>query len=229
MTELRKPIFDAIRTARGKGFTQAEVVRIDDLLDDLGIPTLTEPASPPVPAPPAPPPSSPASPSAPRWYGLARSLIGTREIVGAQHSPTIMGWIAGLGAKVLGITVRDDETPWCATFMAHVMATSGIAPPPIAVRAASWANWGRELIAPRLGAVLVFTRQGGGHVGIYVGERSDAFRVLGGNQDNAVTETWIAKTRLAKGGIRWPAGELLPGGGRVLLSNDGAPLSRNEA
>lgn len=35
---MRKPIFDAIRAARGKGFTQDEVNAIDALLDGLGIP-----------------------------------------------------------------------------------------------------------------------------------------------------------------------------------------------
>jgi uncharacterized protein (TIGR02594 family) len=167
--------------------------------------------------------------TSPRWFTLAKSLIGTREIVGPKHSPVIMGWIARLGAKILGIKVTDDETPWCGTFMAHVMNESGIAPPPVAVRASSWGTWGRALAGPRLGCVLIFTRQGGGHVGLYVGERSDAYRVLGGNQGNAVSETWIAKNRLATGGIRWPNGEPLPNPARVMLSNDGAPLSRNEA
>ena len=223
MGDPRKPIFDAIKAARpGKNFTQANVIAIDELLDDLGIDAIAPGAS----------PIEQLITDAgipPRWFRLARTLIGTREIVGPKHSPTIMGWIAKLGAKVLGITVKDDETPWCGTFVAHVMAESGVAPPPIAVRASSWGSWGRELVVPRLGCVLIFTRQGGGHVGLYAGERADAFRVLGGNQSNAVTETWIAKDRLAKGGMRWPLTEPLPTGGRVMLSNDGAPLSRNEA
>lgn len=220
MSEPRKPIFDAIKAARGgKAFTQAEVIRLDDVLDELDVPTIETAMG----------AGAPAPEGTPRWVATARSYLGTREIVGPQHSSTIMGWIAALGAKVLGVAVKDDETPWCGTFMAQVMFASKIATPPVAVRAASWGSWGRELISPRLGAVLVFTRQGGGHVGLYVGERSDAYRVLGGNQGNAVSETWIAKTRLAKGGIRWPSGELLPDTGRILLANDGKPLSGNEA
>lgn len=165
----------------------------------------------------------------PSWLVLARSLIGVREIVGAKHSPTIMGWIKGLGAKVLGITVRDDETAWCGTFAAHVMQTSGYPPPPIAVRASSWGRWGRQLIGPRLGCILVFTRQGGGHVGFYLGETATAYRVLGGNQSNSVSATWIAKDRLAEGGMRWPSGAALPPVAPVQLAPDGAPLSDNEA
>jgi putative chitinase len=34
---MRKPIFQAIRTARGKGFTGAEVAAVDALLDQLGV------------------------------------------------------------------------------------------------------------------------------------------------------------------------------------------------
>jgi uncharacterized protein (TIGR02594 family) len=166
----------------------------------------------------------------PSWLLIARKLIGVREIVGPKHSATIMGWIAALGSKILGIVVKDDETPWCGTFMAHVMVEVKIAPPAIAVRASSWAGWGRQLNTPRLGCVLVFTRAGGGHVGLYLGERSDAYRVLGGNQSNSVSETWIAKDRLAPGGLRWPSGAPLPPPtGPVLLANDGSPLSRNEA
>jgi GH24 family phage-related lysozyme (muramidase) len=40
MTDPRKPIFDAIRAARGKGFDQMEIGAIDNLLDALGVPTL---------------------------------------------------------------------------------------------------------------------------------------------------------------------------------------------
>jgi uncharacterized protein (TIGR02594 family) len=172
----------------------------------------------------------------PRWLTYAKTLIGVREIVGPKHSPTIMGWIKALGAKVLGINVTDDETPWCGTFVAHVMQTMAIKPPAVAVRASSWATWGRALVGPRPGCVLVFTRTGGGHVGLYVGEgvvtlggkKVEAYRVLGGNQSNAVNETWIAKDRLAPGGLRWPLNEPLPPVERVVLTAAGS-LSENEA
>jgi hypothetical protein len=49
--------------------------------------------------------------------------------------------------------------------------------------------------SPGLGDVLVFTRNGGGHVGFYVAEDKDCYHVLGGNQSNSVTITRIAKSR----------------------------------
>jgi uncharacterized protein (TIGR02594 family) len=163
----------------------------------------------------------------PQWLAYARTLIGVREVPGARHSPTIMGWIAKLGPRILGITVRDDETAWCGTFCAHVMDRAGIHPPPIAVRAKAWATWGRQLISPRPGCILVFDRKGGGHVGFYVGESDTDFYVLGGNQGNAVTIAPLAKSRLTKGGMRWPEGEPLPKPQIVRMS--GGVRSTNEA
>ena len=159
------------------------------------------------------------------WMPYARSLIGVREIPGARHSPVIMGWIAKLGRK-LGIAVKDDETPWCGTFVAHVMQHVGIEPPPIAVRASSWGLWGKTLKAPRPGCVVVFTRTGGGHVGFYCGEDDTHIHVLGGNQGNAVSITRIARSRLSA--MTWPASVPLPPAQIVRLSPNGKP-SVNEA
>lgn len=165
----------------------------------------------------------------PGWLAFARQNIGVREIPGSRHSPTIMGWVQKLGAKVLGIRVLDDETAWCGTFVAMCILSAGLAPPPVAVRASAWGAWGRELLAPRLGCVLVFTRSGGGHVGFYVGEDDSHYHVLGGNQGNAVSITRIAKSRLAKGGMRWPAGVALPEAQVIRLKPSGVPVTENEA
>lgn len=161
------------------------------------------------------------------WMTYARSLIGVREIAGARHNQTIMGWIKALGAKALGITVTDDETPWCGTFVAHVMQKHKLPLPPIAVRASQWGNWGRKLIGPRYGCILVFTRNGGGHVGFYVGEDTTHYHVLGGNQSNSVNIMRIAKNRLTE--MRWPVGPALPKQKPIYLSPNGTPVSGNEA
>lgn len=164
----------------------------------------------------------------PAWLVAARAKLGTREAPGAANSPTIMGWAKRLGVKVLGIVYNADSVPWCGLFVAQCVSEVGLVPASIAVRAKSWATWGANLDADKLapGAVLVFERPGGGHVGFYVGERSDAYRVLGGNQGDAVTETWIAKGRCVA--RRWPRGVPVIGA-RVQLAGSGEPLSRNEA
>jgi cell wall-associated NlpC family hydrolase len=79
-----------------------------------------------------------------------------------------------------------------------------------------------------LGDVLVFKRQGGGHVGLYVGEDKDAYHVLGGNQSDSVSITRILKDRLhAARRCTWKTAQ--PANvRRVFLSGSGA-VSQNEA
>lgn len=161
------------------------------------------------------------------WYKEAQRLVGTREVKGPGNSPTIMGWIKALGAKILGIDVRDDSTPWCGTFVAHCMQVAGIAPAKIAVRASAWGTWGSPLTAAQLapGAVLVFQRPGGGHVGFYVGEDASCYHVLGGNQSDMVNITRIEKSRcIAR---RWPTG--IPVTGKPVMLTAKGQVSTNEA
>ncbi len=164
----------------------------------------------------------------PAWLKAARAKLGTRELPGAANSPTIMGWAKRLGAKVLGIVYAADSVPWCGLFVAACMDEAGLPSAPIAVRASAWATYGARLRFERLapGAILVFQRPGGGHVGFYVGEDATAFHVLGGNQTNAVTITRIAKDRCVAS--RWPTGVPVIGG-PVRLASNGRPLSSNEA
>lgn len=163
----------------------------------------------------------------PAWLAAARAKLGTREAPGPANSATILGWAKRLGTKALGMVYNADSVPWCGLFVATCVAEAGLTPAPIAVRAKSWATWGVPLatkeVAP--GAVLVFERPGGGHVGFYVGENARSYRVLGGNQGDRVCETWIEKARCVA--IRWPAGVPVTGGPVKLAG--GGPVSRDEA
>lgn len=164
----------------------------------------------------------------PAWLAAARAKLGTREAPGAANNPMIMGWAKRLGTKVLGMVYNADSVPWCGLFVATCMDEAGIKPVSIAVRAKAWATWGSPLASADLapGAVLVFERPGGGHVGFYVGENATAYRVLGGNQGDAVTQAWIEKKRcIAR---RWPLGVPLTGK-PVQIAASGVPLSSNEA
>jgi hypothetical protein len=64
--------------------------------------------------------------------------------------------------------------------------------------ALNWNKYGNVAQVPMLGDVLTFTRNGGGHVGIYVGEDATHYHVLGGNQNNSVSVSRIAKDRLSQ-------------------------------
>jgi uncharacterized protein (TIGR02594 family) len=159
----------------------------------------------------------------PGWLQAATQLLGTREVVGPDSNPIIVGWTQRMQLWIRQY-YTDDDIPWCALFVNHCLLEAGIKGTN-SLAARSFETWGVPLGEPALGAVLVFTRAGGGHVGFYVGERADAFRVRGGNQSNTVSDTWVAKSRLTA--IRWPASLPLPIGGRIALSVSGS-VSSNE-
>lgn len=159
------------------------------------------------------------------WLVVARALIGLREVPGPANNPKIMDMAKRLGAKILGINYAADSVPWCGLFAAHCVNAVGLKPPPIAVRARAWEAWGIA-VTPCVGAILVFSREGGGHVGFYVGEDATHFHVLGGNQGDQVSIVRIAKAR--RTACRWPAGVPITGKpNRVTAS--GAAISTNEA
>lgn len=165
----------------------------------------------------------------PIWLRDARRYLGLKEIPGPKSNAKIMGWAKALGGWIAS-WYQDDDTPWCGLFIANVIATTLPAEPlpsnPLG--ALNWKKFGTESRIAR-GAILVFERKGGGHVGLYVGEDRTHFHVLGGNQANSVSITRIDKSRLVTGGIRWPKTGDAPIGGKVELSVAGAPVSKNEA
>ena len=164
--------------------------------------------------------------TAPPWHEAADRLKGTKEISGPKSNPVIMRMAEKLGGWIAG-WYKDDDIPWCGLFVAHcITATLPDEPiPSNPLSARAWSDFGRD-VRPCLGAVLVFKRSGGGHVGFYVGEDADAYHVLGGNQSNSVNVTRVAKSRLLA--TRWPSSGPEPRGGRITLSPV-KKLSRNEA
>lgn len=159
------------------------------------------------------------------WFETAKKWVGTKEFPGAPNNPAIMKWATRVG-RFLGIRYDGDHVPWCGLFVSFCMIENGLNPPSIAVRASEWAKWGVPLQKPAVGAVLVFTREGGGHVGFYVSEDKDCYHVLGGNQSDSVNVTKILKSRCTA--IRWPANKPLPKSGPVFATFTGK-LSTNEA
>ena len=71
--------------------------------------------------------------------------------------------------------------------------------------AKSYLEWGELLKEPTPGCVVVFSRDGGGHVGFVVGQdKAGNLLVLGGNQGDAVNVKAFQRSRVT--GYRWPAG-----------------------
>jgi uncharacterized protein (TIGR02594 family) len=160
----------------------------------------------------------------PKWMDTAKAAIGTKEIPGTKSNSVIMNWAVKVG-KFLGIKYDGDHVPWCGLFAAFCMTSNGFTPPNIAVRASEWSKWGVALAKPSVGAVLTFSREGGGHVGFYVSEDPVYYHVLGGNQSDSVNVTKIDKARCTA--IRWPTGYPLPTKWNVLKTFDGK-VSTNE-
>ena len=160
----------------------------------------------------------------PPWLIEARKHIGQTEIKGPKHNP----FIAGLW-KIIGLAgIKDDETPWCAAFVGAMLENVGIKSPRSG-RAQSFMSWGDSVPAPFVGAIVVFTRDGGGHVGIVIGKDARGnLMVLGGNQSDMVKISAFPHSRVT--GYRKPVGYLVPAANYRLpvLAGDGK-LSTNEA
>lgn len=159
---------------------------------------------------------------APRHLVKALELYGTTEIVGVKHNPVIMGW-----AKELGISYNSDEVPWCGLFTGICIKRAGREPVDWMLSARNWVNFGVDSMVPMLGDILVFKRNGGGHVGFYVGEDQRYFYVLGGNQGNQVNVAKIAKSRLIQ--ARRPAYHTPPLNIRRIFLNTPDRVSTDES
>lgn len=160
--------------------------------------------------------------SEPAWLTEARKLVGLREISGAAHSPRIVEWL-----KRLRAWWREDETPWCGTFVAHCLSVAGHPPPSSWFRARAYEAYGSPLLEPCVGCVVVFSRTGGGHVAFAVGrDKRGRLMCLGGNQGNAVSIAPFDPSRVTA--YRWPSSRV-PHGAPLPLMGSSAKTSRDEA
>lgn len=138
----------------------------------------------------------------PAYLIAARRDIGQRETLGPNDSPFIRGMLKRLGLSwLLG-------QPWCGTIMADWLSRTGYPVPDKAFRALSWADYGVRCPGPAQGAIAVLTRKGGGHVGLVTGvnQSGSHVRLLGGNQGDAVRESWFLASRVTA--YRLPIGVL---------------------
>jgi len=157
----------------------------------------------------------------PTWLTEARKHIGLAEKKGAADSPEIVQFWKDI--KRGGI--KDDATPWCAAYVGAMLERVGIRSSRFE-SAKSYLQWGRSLTAPALGCIVVFSRDGGGHVGFVVGkDKAGNLLVLGGNQGDAVNIKAFQTSRV--NGYRYPEGIILPDFPLPVL--DGAELSKGEA
>lgn len=171
--------------------------------------------------------------TSPRIFHEAVKMLGTKEVRGGGNNPVIVGWADEIGGWVADF-YSNDEIPWCGLFVGICAKRAGFEFGQRVLSARAWVHWGNPVNVtndehPMLGDVLIFTRRGGGHVGLYAGEDSAAYYVLGGNQGDCVSIVRIAKNRLlaarrCKWKIKQPA-EVR----RVHFTDRDHGLSENEA
>jgi uncharacterized protein (TIGR02594 family) len=151
--------------------------------------------------------------------------IGTKEIVGKQHNKKILAWAEAIGLKSV---YTNDEIPWCGLFIAYCCHAQGLDVVKHPLWALNWNKFGNVAQVPMLGDVLTFTRNGGGHVGIYIGEDTTCYHVLGGNQNNQVNVMRIEKSRLSQARrTAWKIAQ--PSNVRVVKLETKGEISQNES
>lgn len=168
-----------------------------------------------------------AAPDFTPWLDLARRKMGLHEV----RDNSVLRAFLNLGKGTIGDPAR---IPWCGDFVETCIAVTLPDEPlpgnPYA--AINWLTFGRG-VRPQPGAILVFWRGSPkgwqGHIGFCVGEDATHYHVLGGNQSNAVTVSRIAKTRMRKGGSRWPSTAMPPNGTIVVGDGKGLAETVNEA
>lgn len=177
-----------------------------------------------------------ADEGAPRMLVEALGTFNLKETPGPGSTQSILDMAAEVGGWIASWYDRD-ATPWCGLWMAAIAQRAGKdvdLKNPLA--ALSWSEWGDPAprlsgygLAPELADVCVFTRKGGGHVGLYVGETPSGryLYILGGNQGDAVSIVRIARDRLVAARRIYRIGK--PANVRRIVMEAAGTVSRNEA
>jgi uncharacterized protein (TIGR02594 family) len=145
-----------------------------------------------------------------------RACTGVDEVPGSADSPIIMAWrmdishaFPEMASYTAGYT--GDDIAWCGFGLAGAMARSGIKPPynpsddtESYLWALSWAAWGQRLLNPKVGCVMVFEREGGGHVAILEKLEGSTAWIRGFNQSDTVNVTTRAMDSSFVAAV-WPA------------------------
>ncbi len=139
-----------------------------------------------------------AETSLPPWLEAMRDITGMLEEPGSADNQQILAM-----ADFIGDTFPDmaeyclaynhDSIAWCGLTVAYCLAVAGIRPvfgPTDTDKflwARAWTKFGTKLSKPKPGAIMVFERDGGGHVAFYEGENANNYSIRGGNQGDRVS------------------------------------------
>ncbi|GMU10152.1 hypothetical protein ASNO1_64060 [Corallococcus caeni] len=155
---------------------------------------------------------APVAPGEPQWLSIAHNELnqGITEIQGRRSNARIVEYHASTSGKA-----KSDEIPWCSSFVNWCVTQAGLKGTNNA-GAASWLSWGIP-VAARRGAIAVLFNpdavksrisQTGNHVGFLLQETATHYKLLGGNQGDAVKVSNMPKKAWRLKGYRWPDGGL---------------------
>lgn len=171
----------------------------------------------------------------PKLVAAAIQYLGVKEIPGAANNPVIMDMAKGLGVEK--IYTSDDKMSWCALFINHLIRVVG---KPLVdykgdkynlLRALYLLFWGEEVKLEdlRLGDVVILSREGGGHVALFIAfTKSGNIILLGGNQGNQVSFGEFDPARI-KGIRRYYSTGILPESAKKYTVDGTGVISRNES
>jgi uncharacterized protein (TIGR02594 family) len=160
----------------------------------------------------------------PKMLLEALKLYGVTEVPGTGDNPQILAWAREIGQASV---YNHDSIAWCGLFMATLAHRAGKSFDFNPLWALNWQKFGTPQKQAMLGDVLTFTRDGGGHVALYVGEDRDAYHILGGNQGDRVSIVRKLKTSLHS--ISRPPYNEQPSNVRKIILAPNGGLSVNEA
>lgn len=143
------------------------------------------------------------------WIKEAMRIVGKHEV---EDNAAIRSWL-----RLDGATLGDPaKLPWCGDFIETAIRLALPTEPfrsPLRENpywALNWRHLGRAIYKPTYGAIAAISRDGGGHVGIVMGEDATRLYLLGGNQSNRVSVAPFEKTRFVPEAFRWPLMWQLP-------------------
>jgi len=136
----------------------------------------------------------------PEWINVARKEIGVKTFAADTSNPRITEY-----HENTNIAGYDDKAAWCSSFLNWVFRKVEIQGTGSAL-ARSWLDWGKPLIQPRFGCVVVLERKGPngwqGHVGLFLKIDANEVYLLGGNQLDELREHHYPISSIL--GYRWP-------------------------
>lgn len=100
---------------------------------------------------------------------IAQSQIGLGEVGGNNKGMYVRRYLNG-----------REGLPWCAGFVSYCVVKDGIRIP-YTLRARDFLKLGIKVSNPKPGDLIVFSRQGGGHVGIVEKITKDTITTIEGN------------------------------------------------